>query len=153
MRYLLLILAIFSRWSSEAQVISMEEVLGTAIEDQNVIRYQSIRDMASDLKMHDPMVKEIALRIGFNGSVLGDTIYGYLRNEDDLRLQVSFNALSVRQKQKQVKSARLQTLSTGHAVLSHSALVDRYEVLAEYVYTLPELELSLIHISEPTRPY
>ena len=140
MRYLLTLLALFARWSSEAQVISMEDVLGTAKEDQNVLRYQSIRDIASDLKMHDPLVKEIALRIGFNGSVLGDTIYGYLRNEDDLRLQVSFNALSVRQKQKQVKSARLQSLSTGHAVVSHSALVDRYEVLAEYVYTLPELE-------------
>ena len=133
MRYLILSLALFSGWSSEAQVISLEEVLGTAIEDQNVIRYQSIRDMASDLKMHDPLVKEIALRIGFNGSVLGDTIYGYLRNEDDLRLQVSFNALGVRQKQKQVKSARLQTLTTRQGVLTHSALTDRYEALSEYV--------------------
>ncbi len=140
MRYLILSLALFSGWSSEAQVISLEEVLGTAIEDQNVIRYQSIRDMASDLKMHDPLVKEIALRIGFNGSVLGDTIYGYLRNEDDLRLQVSFNALGVRQKQKQVKSARLQTLTTRQGVLTHSALTDRYEALSEYVYTIPTLD-------------
>ena len=140
MRYLILSLALFSAWSSEAQVISLEEVLGTAIEDQNVIRYQSIRDMASDLKMHDPLVKEIALRIGFNGSVLGDTIYGYLRNEDDLRLQVSFNALGVRQKQKQVKSARLQTLTTRQGVLTHSALTDRYEALSEYVYTIPTLD-------------
>lgn len=140
MRYLLLLLVVFARWSSEAQVISIEDVLGTAKDDQNVLRYQSIRDLASDLKMHDPLVKEIALRIGFNGSVLGDTIYGYLRNEDDLRLQVSFNDFAVRQKQKQVKSARLQTLTTGHAVVSHAALVDRYEVVSKYVYTLPELE-------------
>ncbi|MBK8748960.1 MAG: hypothetical protein IPM04_14315 [Saprospiraceae bacterium] len=86
------------------------------------------------------MVKEIALRIGFNGSVLGDTIYGYLRNEDDLRLQVSFNALGVRQKQKEVKSARLQTLTTRQGVLTHSALTDRYEALSEYVYTIPTLD-------------
>jgi hypothetical protein len=115
----------------------MEDVLGTAKEDQIVQRYQSIRDIASDLKMHDPLVKEIALRIGFNGSVLGDTIYGYLRNEDDLRLQVSFNAFSVRNRQKQVKTARLQTFNTGQAVAAHSALVDRYEVLADYAYTMP----------------
>ncbi|HQW25754.1 MAG TPA: hypothetical protein PLV75_07335, partial [Saprospiraceae bacterium] len=140
MRYLILSLALISGWSSEAQEISLEEVLGTAIEDQNVLRYQSIRDIASDLKMHDPLVKEIALRIGFNGSVLGDTIYGYLRNEDDLRLQVSFNAFAVRQKQKQVKSARLQTLTTRQVVLTHSALIDRYEALSEYVYTIPALD-------------
>ncbi len=140
MRYLILILSLFSRWSLEAQVITIEDVLGTAKDDQNVLRYQSIRDLASDLKMHDPLVKEIALRIGFNGSVLGDTIYGYLRNEDDLRLQVSFNDFAVRQKQKQVKSARVQTLTTRQAVVTHSALTDRYEALSEYVYTLPELE-------------
>ncbi|MBK8748961.1 MAG: hypothetical protein IPM04_14320 [Saprospiraceae bacterium] len=51
MRYLILSLALISGWSSEAQEISLEEVLGTAIEDQNVLRYQSIRDIASDLKM------------------------------------------------------------------------------------------------------
>jgi hypothetical protein len=139
-RRLILMLALFASWSSAAQVISMEDVLGTVKDDQSVLRYQSIRDMASDLKMHDPLVKEIALRIGFNGSVLGDTIYGYLRNEDDLRLQVSFNALGVRQKQKQVKSARLQTLTTNQALVSHEALVDRYEALSDYVYALPELD-------------
>lgn len=140
LRHLILLVLLSGGWSSEAQVISLEDVLGTSSNDQNVLRYQSIRDLADDLKMHDPLVKEIALRIGFNGSLLGDTIYGYLRNEDDLRLQVSFNDFAVRRQQKNIKSARLQTLTTGQAVISHTALVDRYEVLSEYAYTMPKLE-------------
>lgn len=137
---LVILLALLARWSSDAQVISMEDVLATATTDQLISRYQSIKDLAVDLKMHDPLVKEIALRIGFNGSVLGDTIYGYLRNEDDIRLQVSFNDFAVRKQQKAVKDARIETLATGQAVVSHSALIDRYEVLSDYAYTIPELE-------------
>ena len=136
---LVVLLALLARWSTDAQVISMEDVLVTASTDQLISRYQSIRDMADDLKMHDPLVKEIALRIGFNGSVLGDTIYGYLRNEDDIRLQVSFNDFAVRKQQKSVKDARIETLTAGQAVVSHSALIDRYEVLSDYAYTIPEL--------------
>lgn len=139
-RYLIMLVVLLARWSSDAQVISMEDVLATATTDQLISRYQSIRDLAGDLKMHDPVVKEIALRIGFNGSVLGDTIYGYLRNEDDIRLQVSFNDFAVRKQQKAVKDARIETLATGQAVVSHSALSDRYEVLSDYAYTIPELD-------------
>jgi hypothetical protein len=129
--------------SSSAQVIRMEDVLGTAQVDPLVSRYQSIRDLALDLKMHDPLIREISLRVGFNGSVLGDTIYGYLRNEDDIRLQVSFNAFGVRRQQKQVKSARLNTITAEQAVLSHAAIVERYEVLSAYAYALPELKALL----------
>ena len=139
-RYLLIVLFLWLRWSSDAQVISMEDVLATATTDQLITRYQSIRDLAGDLKMHDPLVKEIALRIGFNGSVLGDTIYGYFRNEDDIRLQVGFNDFAVRKQQKAVKEARIETLAAGQAVVSHSALCDRYEVLSDYAYTIPELD-------------
>ena len=140
MRWVFLMMVISWSWPSNAQVIRMNDVLGTATGDPLVSRYQSIRDLANDLKMHDPLVKEIALRIGFNGSVLGDTIYGYLRNEDDIRLQVSFNALGVRRQQKQVKSARVQTISAQQAVMSHAAMVERYEVLSSYLFTLPELD-------------
>jgi hypothetical protein len=123
-----------------SQVMTMDDLLGTAKNDAIALRYQSIRDMAGDLKMHDPIVKEIALRIGFNGNILGDTIYGYLRNEDDLRLQVSFNDFSIRRQQKEVKSARWQSLTAEQMAISHSALADRYEALSDYGYVLPELE-------------
>jgi len=139
-RRLVLLLALLARWSAGAQVISLEDVLATANKDQNLSRYQNLRDLASDLKMHDPLLKEIALRVGFNGSVLGDTIYGYLRNEDDLRLQVSFNDFAVRRQQKAIKSARVQTITTGLAAVSHAALTDRYKALSDYVYALPALE-------------
>lgn len=52
--YLIILLFLLARWSSDAQVISMEDVLATATTDQLISRYQSIRDLAGDLKMHDP---------------------------------------------------------------------------------------------------
>lgn len=124
----------------DSQVIRMADVLATAPADKNALKYQSLRDMTSGVKMQDPWIRELALRIGFNGSVLGDTIYGYLRNEDDIRLQVGFNSLAERRRQAGVKSARIGTLSAMYALSAHEALALRYDALARFMYGRIELE-------------
>ena len=118
----------------------MTDVLTTAATDVRLSRSAGMQNLAEGLKMHDPIVRQVAARVGINGSALGDTIYGYLRNEDTYQLQVGFNSLSERQRQRQIKTARVDVLAAEDRVLRQDILLERYEALAGYLYARPRLE-------------
>jgi hypothetical protein len=120
-----------------AQVLKTGDVLETAAGETRVAQNEALQSLAGRLKMHDPLLRQIALRVGINGSVLGDTIYGYLRNEDTYQLQIGFNSLRERQRQRKVKYARVAAISAETQVLHQEALVARYEALAGYLFTAP----------------
>lgn len=126
-----------------AQVRSTSDVLATAGQDTRRQQNLALQNTAQGLKMHDPLLRQIALRLGINGSALGDTIYGYLRNEDTYQLQVAFNSLQERRRQRQVKTAEVAALGAEGLFLQQEALIDRYEALAGYLFLEPHLAACL----------
>ncbi len=121
-----------------AQVLTIAEVLATAERDTRYNQNQALQTTAQGLKVHDPVLRQIALRVGINGSALGDTIFGYLRNEDTYQLQVGFNSFLERQRQKQVKNAQVAAIAAESRVLKEEALFERYEALAGYLFVVPK---------------
>lgn len=122
-----------------AQILKIADVLATAETDTRLAQNQSLQNLAQGLKMHDPLIRQVALRVGINGSALGDTIYGYLRNEDTYQLQVGFNSIRERQRQRQVKTAQIAAIAAEGSLLRQQALVERYQALAGYFFVAPEL--------------
>lgn len=121
-----------------AQVLTISDVLASAAQDTRWQQNQALQHTAQGLNMQDPLLRQIALRVGINGSVLGDTIYGYLRNEDTYQLQVGFNSLPERRRQRQVKTAEVAVLGAEGRLLQQDALIDRYEALAGYLFVEPK---------------
>jgi hypothetical protein len=97
--------------TARAQVRSIPDLLLPTGSDPGVTQFQSLLGTASGLRMHDPLVRQVALRIGFNGNSLGDSLLGYIRNEDAYRLQVGFNSLQERNRQKDIKNAGVGLLN------------------------------------------
>lgn len=122
-----------------AQVLTTTDVLATAANEPPVARQQSLISLANGLKVHDPLIRQVSAQVGINGSALGDTIFGYLRNEDTYRLRVEFNSLSQRRQQDSVHAARVARITAESRLLEHEALAWRYEALAGYLYLEPKL--------------
>lgn len=131
--------ALFLFQQLPAQMLQIADVLATAAADTRLTQNQALQNTAEGLKMHDPLVRQVAARVGINGSALGDTIYGYLRNEDTYQLQVGFNSLLERNRQRQVKTARIAAIAAESRLLEQEALAERYEALALYLFAEPEL--------------
>ncbi len=135
---------LFTVWmvslTAMAQVRSIPDLLATAGSDPVVTQFQSLLGTAEALRMHDPLVRQVALRIGFNGNSLGDSLLGYIRNEDAYRIQVGFNSLQERNRQKIIKNARVDLLNAEYGWLQQQAASRRFAALSSWLYTLPALE-------------
>ena len=79
----LLLAALIVSLTARAQVRSISDLLATAGSDPGVTQFQSLLGTASGLRMHDPLVRQVALRIGFNGNSMGDST-GRTRRLDGL---------------------------------------------------------------------
>ena len=126
--------------TARAQVRSIPDLLATAGSDPGVTQFQSLLGTASGLRMHDPLVRQVALRIGFNGNSLGDSLLGYIRNEDAYRLQVGFNSLQERNRQKDIRNARVGLLNAEYGWIQQQAAAQRFTALSSWLFTLPALE-------------
>jgi hypothetical protein len=125
----LLILTIHSLSTTYAQKISTKDILATALTDERLQYNQQLAIFAQGLKFHVPLVKQIEARIGFNGSALEDTLYGYLRNEDYYGLQIGLNNFREIKQQKLVKVAQIGVYQSQNRVFQQQALVERYQSL------------------------
>lgn len=135
-----LLAALIVSLTARAQVRSISDLLATAGSDPGVTQFQSLLGTASGLRMHDPLVRQVALRIGFNGNALGDSLLGYFRNEDAYRLQVGFNSFQERNRQKDIKNARVGLLNAEYGLIQQQAASRRIAALTAWLYTLPALE-------------
>lgn len=122
-----------------AQVLTSTDVLKTAAADPRLAQNQSLQRLAQNLKMTDPLLRQVAFRVGINGSALGDTIYGYLRNEDTYNLQIGFNSWWERKRQRQIQTALVGAYTAKTRLLEQQALAERYQALAAYLFVAPEL--------------
>ena len=125
--HFLTFLPLFLLQSLCAQVLTSTDVLKTAAADPRLGQNQSLQRLAGNLKMTDPLLRQIAVRVGTNGSALGDTIYGYLRNEDTYNLQIGFNSWWERKRQRQVQSALVGAYAAETRLLEQQALAERYQ--------------------------
>jgi Outer membrane efflux protein len=123
------IFIILSFSTTYAQKISTKDILTTALTDERLQYNQQLATYAQGLKFHVPLVKQIEARIGFNGSALSDTLYGYLRNEDYYGLQIGLNSLREIKQQKRVKIAQISVYQSQNRVFQQQALVERYQSL------------------------
>jgi hypothetical protein len=125
--------------SLEAQVLTTSDVLATAASDLQLMQNRSLQELAQGLKVHDPLLRQVSVQLGINGSALGDTIYGYIRNEDDYRLRVEFNSWFEREKQRRVHASKTSVIAARNRLLEHEALARRYKALAAYLFVQPHI--------------
>jgi hypothetical protein len=132
--------AIFLVQNLCAQVLTPSDVLSTADRDLRLSQNQGLQTLAQRLKMQDPLLRQIQFRLGINGNALGDTIYGYFRNEDTYQVQLRFNSLLERQRQRQIKYAEVAVIAAESRVLRQKALAERLEALAAYLFLEEKIE-------------
>jgi hypothetical protein len=125
-----------------AQVLKPSDVLATADRDLRFSQNQRLQTLAQRLKMQDPLLRQVQFRLGINGNALGDTIYGYLRNEDTYQVQFRFNSLLERQRQRQTKYAEVAVIAAESRVMRQEALAERLEALAAYLFLEDKIEAS-----------
>lgn len=130
-----LILTTLSLSNLYAQKISSKDVLATALSDEELKYNQQLATFAQGLKFHIPIVKQVEARIGFNGSALGDTLYGYIRNEDTYGIQVGLNSFKEIKQQKVLKISQIGVYQSENRVLEQQALMARYQSLVAVRFT------------------
>ena len=137
---LVTLLALFAAESLAQYTTS--QVLATAHQDVRVLSSQALADYAASLNAHDPILKGIEARVGTNGSALGDTIYGYLRNEDTYGLIFTTNSLREIKRQKAIQVAKVAAYHSESRVWFENAVKSRYEALVQYF----SAQQQLIHL-------
>jgi hypothetical protein len=128
-KILLVIFIVISLSTTYAQNISIKDILATALTNERLQYNQQLIPLAQGLTFHIPLVKQIEARIGFNGSALGDSLYGYLRNEDTYGVQIGFNSFREIKQQKVLKQAQIGVFMSENRVFQQQALMDRYQSL------------------------
>jgi hypothetical protein len=120
--------------TSYAQKVTTKTVLSSALKDERLKSNQQLTTLAQGLKFHLPIIKEVQLRLGINGNVSDDTIYGYIRNEDNYGLQLSTNSFREIRQQKLFKQAQVNVYQSENRVLIQQALMERYQSLVAYIF-------------------
>lgn len=116
------------------EFLSTSEVLKTSFNDPEVVQLEKLIQFASELKFHHPWIKSISGRIGITGSALGDTIYGYIRNEDNYALFIEPNSLLEIRRQKQIKGTKISLYDADLKYQLEDAINDRYQALIEFIW-------------------
>lgn len=117
-----------------AQSLRIADVLAGVDNDVRVRQSQELAELATSLRYHIPILREVEARIGIRGSVLGDTIYGYLRNEDIYALQIETNSFREIKAQKNWRNAQIAALLAEKALHWEEALFIRYEACAVWYF-------------------
>lgn len=114
-----------------SQNITSKAILESAFSTAAVQQQKQLADWSRQLDFRVPLLKEVQVRLGINGSALGDTLFGYLRNEDVYGLQLSTNSLRERAAQRAVGLAQSDVYAATTRALLRDALTERYQALAE----------------------
>jgi hypothetical protein len=135
MRILLFTLCYILAVQLTAQRASIQSILATSLKDPRVQLSQKLVQDAAPLSSHDIYVRSVEARLGINGSALGDTIYGYIRNEDAYGLILSPNSLREIKQQKKVIKASQAALGGEAQLWIEDALFERYTAIIDAIYS------------------
>ncbi len=120
--------------------VTSAQILATAKQDAHILEHQRFVQAAAQLPTRDGLFRNIESRIGINGSTLGDTIYGYIRNEDSYGLILSTNSLRERRHQNLVVQSEKSVLEALGATYLSEALKQRYEAILDSYIAQKEFE-------------
>ena len=136
MKYIIsLLIIIFSFSNTYAQKIKAKTVLATALNDKRLQLNTQTTTFAQGLRYHLPIIKQVEARIGINGSSLGDSLFGSIRNEDVYGLNISTNSFKEIRLQKLVKQAQIEALASENRVFEQAALLERYQTLSAFYFS------------------
>ncbi|MEP7197941.1 MAG: hypothetical protein ABI851_15590 [Saprospiraceae bacterium] len=127
-------------YSVEAQ-IKVSDILKSSLTDIKVQQSKSLIEKSESLKFNSPWIKSVEGRLGITGSALNDSIYGYLRNEDNYGLILQMNNFKEIRKQKEYKSALVGTYQESYERDIETALRIRYKDLTEYYFGLQSIRV------------
>jgi hypothetical protein len=119
-----------------AQKINPKDILSTFSNDPRLQYNNDLAGFAKGLRYHVPIFKQIEARLGINGSTLGDTLYGGIRNEDLYGLNISTNSFREIRLQKMVKQAQIEAINSENRIIEQQALLQRYQALADIHFNL-----------------
>jgi hypothetical protein len=137
--YFLLLIGCFSSVLQAQQRVPLSQVLASARKDARVLAATQITQAAQNLPTHDHWLRTVEARVGINGSALGDTIYGYIRNEDSYGLILSTNAFRELKQQKKVTQAQIAQIQSEGNVFLEEAVESRYEALQSWYFAQKQL--------------
>jgi len=112
-----------------AQKITSHDILQTATTDERLALNQQTVAFARSLQYRVPLIRKVEARIGFNGSTLGDTLFGTIHNEDFYGFVISPNSLRERRRQGDLQVAQVGIYENERAVLLEDLVLDRCQVL------------------------
>jgi hypothetical protein len=139
MRFWIVTLGLLTQaFQIHGQQVQVAEILASALQDQHITQHREIVAASSLLPLKDGLFRNVEGRIGINGSALGDTIYGYIRNEDSYGLIVSTNSFRERKQQAKVIQAEQTSLQAIGAVYLTEALALRYEAIIDFYFAQKE---------------
>ncbi|NOT36641.1 MAG: hypothetical protein HOP11_04630 [Saprospiraceae bacterium] len=131
----------------------MSSLLCSSFSDPKVLQNIELVRAAENIKFQSPWIRSINARIGISGAALGDTIYGYLRNEDNYAIFIEPNSLLEIKRQKKLKDAKLELYRSEYDEILQSALDERYDLLLDHMWIsiwskhYKELD-SLLHVKK-----
>jgi hypothetical protein len=117
-----------------AQQISVDSVIFSALRDENLLRHEQHTEQVRQLRFKVPYIRRAEARIGTNGSTLGDTLFGSIRNEDFYGFVIGPNSLRERRKQEALHEAYIRQFESARTVLLAAALLERYTSTAEWYH-------------------
>jgi len=112
-----------------AQPVSPLALLQSATADERLALNQQTIAYARSLRYRVPLIRRAEARVGFNGSTLGDTLFGTIHNEDFYGLVIGPNSLRERRRQADLKAAQVGIYENERAVLLEEVVLDRCESL------------------------
>ncbi|MEO6191361.1 MAG: hypothetical protein ABIO44_14525 [Saprospiraceae bacterium] len=112
--------------------VKIKDILNNSLLDIKVQNSILLKNEVKSLVFNSPWIKSVEGRVGITGSTLGDTIYGYLRNEDNYDLILRMNSFRMIKREKRVKKALEANLNTEAEWILESTLLERYELIIDY---------------------
>lgn len=136
MQWKVIILLVVLKANAQSDVI---RVLHNFTEDSILLQLDQRIAMAYSQDFSIPWIKSIEGRFGINGSTAGDTVFGYLRNEDNYGLIVRFNSFSEIASQKKYKSKFIQVLEADKKDKLNRRINECYSLVGSLYYLKNEV--------------
>ena len=118
-----------------AQPVSMEAVLASARTDARVLAAADMPIFTQSLNYRLPLLRKVELRLGLNGNLFRDTLYGDIRNEDFYGLYIYPNSLRERRLQRDIQPAQASVYEAGSRIAWQQAVLERYQALTQLYFS------------------
>ncbi len=118
-----------------AQPVSMEAVLASARTDARVLAAADMPTFTQSLNYRLPLLRKVELRLGMNGNLFRDTLYGDIRNEDFYGLYIYPNSLRERRLQRDIQPAQASVYEAGSRIVWQQAVLERYQALTQLYFS------------------